>query len=149
MTKTSSERRWSTSSSHTETFKFPDFEQSPASRDSLPTYKEQAGSAKTFARTPSPNPKSKQNGTVHGGRWQPRRESHLAWGNTNGHVVGSGSRHCPQKSIGDAIRNIRTRRGSVSANAQEIAEALKAPVSLKLVVCHLQLESTSNMLIAP
>ena len=58
----------------------------------------------------------------------------MAWGNTNGHVVGPGSRHVPQKSLSDAIRTIRTRKGSVSANAQELAEALKAPVSFKLIV---------------
>lgn len=60
----------------------------------------------------------------------------MAWGNTNGHLVGPGSRHVPQKSLSDAIRTIRTRKGSVSANAQELAEALKAPVSFQLVVCH-------------
>lgn len=43
--------------------------------------------------------------------------------------------HGRQKSIGDAIRTIRTRRGSVSQNAHEIADALRAPVSPKLVVC--------------
>jgi solute carrier family 35 protein E1 len=42
--------------------------------------------------------------------------------------------HSRQKSLTDAFRTIRTRKGSVSANAQEIAEALKAPVSPKLIV---------------
>lgn len=138
MTSTSSERRWSASSSRTETFKFPDFEQPLPSRDSLTTHKEEERSAKTSARTPSPNPASKPNGILHSGRWQHRRDSHLAWGNTNGHLVGSGTRHGRQKSLSDAIRNIRTRKGSVSANAQELAEALKAPVSIKLVVGHMQ-----------
>ncbi|MCJ1262272.1 suppressor of loss of ypt1 [Lobaria immixta] len=133
MTSTSSERRWSSSSSRTETFKFPDFEQPLPPRDSLTIPKEE-DSAKTSARTPSPNHVSKPNGILHGGRWQQRRDSHLAWGNTNGHAVGPGSRHGRQKSLSDAIRNIRTRKGSVSANAQELAEALKAPVSIKLVV---------------
>lgn len=134
MTTSSSERRWSTSSSRAEAFKFPDFEQSLPSRGTLPIHKEHASSAKAHTKTPSPNPLSKSNGIVQGGRQ--RRESHVAWGNTNGHVVGPGSRHVPQKSLSDAIRTIRTRKGSVSANAQELAEALKAPVSFKLIVCY-------------
>lgn len=43
--------------------------------------------------------------------------------------------HGRQKSLSEAYKHIRTRKGSVSANAHEIAEALKAPVSWKLVVC--------------
>ncbi|KAF7543774.1 hypothetical protein G7Z17_g10463 [Cylindrodendrum hubeiense] len=42
--------------------------------------------------------------------------------------------HSRQKSLGDAFRNIRARNGSVSQNAQEIADALRAPVSPKLVI---------------
>lgn len=140
MTRSSSERRWSTSSNRAEAFKFPDFEQSlPLSRDreTLPVHKDQASSTKAYnTTTPSPNHLSKsKNSIVQGGRQ--RRESHVAWGNTNGHLVGPvGSRHVPQKSLSDAIRTIRTRKGSVSANAQELAEALKAPVSFQLVVCY-------------
>lgn len=143
MTTSSSERRWSTSSSRAEAFKFPDFEQSLPCRDTLPIHKEQASSANAYTKTPSPNPLSKSNSIVQGGRQ--RRESHLAWGNTNGHVVGPGSRHVPQKSLSDAIRTIRTRKGSVSANAQELAEALKAPVSFKLVVCYSYLKTYQSL----
>jgi solute carrier family 35 protein E1 len=39
-----------------------------------------------------------------------------------------------RKSVSDALNNFRTRQGSVSENAQELAEALKAPVSYKLIV---------------
>jgi len=39
-----------------------------------------------------------------------------------------------QKSLSDAFKVIKDRRGSVSENAAEIAEALKAPVSPRLVV---------------
>lgn len=52
----------------------------------------------------------------------------MAWTN------GQGTRHGRQKSLSDAIRTIKTRKGSVSANAHEIADALKAPVSVKLIV---------------
>lgn len=36
--------------------------------------------------------------------------------------------------MSEAIRTIRTRSGSVTQNAHELADALKAPVSPKLVV---------------
>lgn len=39
-----------------------------------------------------------------------------------------------QKSLSEAIKTIKDRRGSVVENAVEVAEALKAPVSPKLVV---------------
>jgi solute carrier family 35 protein E1 len=42
--------------------------------------------------------------------------------------------HQPKRSVSDAFRNIRARRGSVTENAQELAEALKAPISYTLVV---------------
>jgi solute carrier family 35 protein E1 len=47
---------------------------------------------------------------------------------------GHGHGHSRQKSLGDAFRTIRSRNGSVSQNAVEIADALKAPVSPKLIV---------------
>ena len=70
-----------------------------------------------------------------GERWQPRRESALrgsAW--TNGQS--STGKHNRQKSLSDAFKTIRTRRASVSANVHEIGDALKAPVSPKLIVRH-------------
>ena len=42
--------------------------------------------------------------------------------------------HKPRKSVSEAIHQFRTRRGSVSDNAQELAEALKAPISWQLIV---------------
>jgi hypothetical protein len=44
-----------------------------------------------------------------------------------------GNRH--RRSVSEALNRFRDRRGSVSENAQELAEALKAPVSYKLIVC--------------
>jgi solute carrier family 35 protein E1 len=77
-------------------------------------------------------------------RWQARRDSRLrgaSWGvssQTNGSGNGHGHSglkgHSRQKSLGDALRTIRTRKGSVSANVHEIGDALKAPVSPKLIV---------------
>ncbi|KAL3470408.1 triose-phosphate transporter family-domain-containing protein [Aspergillus californicus] len=39
----------------------------------------------------------------------------------------------PRKSISETISAIRTRNGSVSANAQDLAQALRAPVSYRLI----------------
>jgi hypothetical protein len=79
------------------------------------------------------------NGYINGApsvdRWQPRRDSGLReppW--TNGHTSTGGKGHGRQKSLSDAFRTIRTRNGSVSANVHEISDALKAPVSPKLIV---------------
>lgn len=44
-----------------------------------------------------------------------------------------------QSSITETFGHIRTRTQSVSKNAHEIAEALKAPVSYKLIVCSIRL----------
>jgi solute carrier family 35, member E1 len=93
-------------------------------------------------RARSPN---KSNGLANGhsqnqGRWQPRKDLVIegsSW--MNGKASSGGRPHGRQKSLSDAFRTIRTRRASMSANAQEIAEALKAPVSPKLIVCHLSL----------
>ncbi|EXJ91743.1 hypothetical protein A1O3_00293 [Capronia epimyces CBS 606.96] len=41
--------------------------------------------------------------------------------------------HRSRRSVSEAINKIRTRQGSVSENAQELAEALRAPVSYRLI----------------
>ncbi|KAJ5105127.1 hypothetical protein NUU61_002474 [Penicillium alfredii] len=61
--------------------------------------------------------------------WEPRKAGFYS--HANGSV--RSSKHRPRKSISDAITTIRTRNGSVSANAQELAQALSAPVSYKLI----------------
>ena len=43
-------------------------------------------------------------------------------------------KHKTNRSVSEALGSFRIRRGSVSENAQELAEALKAPVSYKLIV---------------
>ncbi|KZF20653.1 putative ER to Golgi transport protein [Xylona heveae TC161] len=62
--------------------------------------------------------------------WQTRKDNFMRW-NEEGHRAVGG--HGRQKSLSDALKTIRTRRGSVSANAHEIADALKAPVSPRLI----------------
>ena len=60
-------------------------------------------------------------------KWPSRRGSQPF---RNGRISG----HKSRRSVSDAFNKLRTRRGSVSENAQELAEALKAPVSYKLIV---------------
>lgn len=121
-------RRRSSSSNPKE--RFPDFDRSQFG-DYLATYDEKDEGA-TLSRTPSP---AKANGSIRNERWQPPRDNHLVWG--NGHLNVSGPRehgHARQKSLSDAFRTIRNRRASVSENAHEIAEALKAPISVRTIV---------------
>jgi solute carrier family 35 protein E1 len=60
--------------------------------------------------------------------WQARRSSRAPPG-------GARRGHGRQRSLSEAIQVIRGRNGSMSQNAAEIADALKAPVSPRLVVC--------------
>lgn len=83
-------------------------------------------------RHPSPTEFPLMNGTQPSDQWQSVRDNNMSWGNGRG--SNSGIRHGRQKSLSDAFKTIRTRRASVSANAHEIAEALKAPISVKLIV---------------
>ncbi|KAI9759395.1 MAG: suppressor of loss of ypt1 [Chaenotheca gracillima] len=84
-------------------------------------------------KSPSPAaPIAYANGPALNERWPPRKESSISWGNDVNR--GTGSRHGRQKSLSDALKTIRTRRGSVTDNAHELADALKAPVSAKLVI---------------
>ncbi|KAL9638614.1 MAG: hypothetical protein Q9164_001446 [Protoblastenia rupestris] len=127
MPSVTTERRRSSSNTKE---KFPDFDPSIGiNSESLRVYEEEH-QARSSARTPSP---SKANGLLHSEEWQPRKDNHLMWGNGSINVAGP-RQHGRQKSIGEAIRTIRTRSASVSENAHELAEALKAPLSVKLVV---------------
>lgn len=125
------ERRFSSASSHGETVKFPDFEDSTPS-DYLVPHPEEGESVKPVSRLSSPGTRPNLNGNLHNDRWQYKKDHHIAW--SNGHVKGATRGHGRQPSLSDAIRTMRTRKGSVSANAHEIAEALKAPVSVRLIV---------------
>ena len=89
------------------------------------------GNGIATARTPSP---LKANGDAprSSDRWLPvsRPDSQskgLGWS-------ASGRGHNRQKSLSEAFHHIRHRNGSVSQNAHEIADALRAPVSPKLIV---------------
>ena len=63
-------------------------------------------------------------------RWPPRRLSQrLHSARPEGTYM-----HRHRRSVSDALHRLRTRQGSVSESAQELAEALKAPISYKLIV---------------
>jgi solute carrier family 35 protein E1 len=109
------------------TFKFPAFQP-----DLLPTHEEEPFGVSS-SRTPSPNPPTEQNGSALLGKWQPRKD--MKYGRMNGAAQTPSSRHGRQKSLSEAFRTIRTRKASVSQNAHELADALKAPVSPRLIVC--------------
>ncbi|KAK4696587.1 solute carrier family 35, member E1, partial [Lecanoromycetidae sp. Uapishka_2] len=127
MPSASTERRWSSSSNTKE--KFPDFDGS-TSGEYPATYDEKNEGAITSSRSPSP---AKINGTPHNERWQPRKDNHLAWG--NGHInLAPPLQNRRQRSLSDAFKTIRSRKASVSENAHEIAEALKAPISFKIII---------------
>jgi solute carrier family 35 protein E1 len=72
-------------------------------------------------------------------RWRPAvmRDGSLSPGGARGSYSPSPSRSAGRartKSISDAFRTIRTRQGSISQNAQELAGALRVPLSPTLVV---------------
>lgn len=70
--------------------------------------------------------------------WEPKKAG--VFSREHGNGPARNSRHRPRKSISEAITTIRTRNASVSANAQELAQALKAPVSYQLIVrCYIQI----------
>ncbi|KAI4280119.1 MAG: hypothetical protein L6R38_004692 [Xanthoria sp. 2 TBL-2021] len=134
MTTATTERRWShqsSSSAQEESCRFPDLEPT-SSRDYLTTHEEEGDRHRIKGRTPSPQTWSGLNGGPRNDRWQARKDHHIAW--SNDHLSGTPAKHGRQKSISEAIKTIRTRKGSVSANAAELADALKAPVSVRLIV---------------
>ncbi|GAB7340784.1 hypothetical protein MBLNU457_7156t1 [Dothideomycetes sp. NU457] len=114
------------SSSQQPIVQFPNFTQ-----EQLANYDEHA--IRDSIDSPGPGPGLIQHQSSD--RWQPRKSATF-----NPHIFNDGPtrtggiRHGRQKSLSEAIRTVRTRHGSISQNAHEIAEALKAPISAKLVV---------------
>lgn len=83
--------------------------------------------------SPMPLPNGLPPGMHSSERWPARhtsRNQHWGWANGSAGTA----RHGRQKSLTEAISTVRTRKASISENAHEIAESLKAPVSLRLVV---------------
>jgi solute carrier family 35 protein E1 len=111
------------------TFKFPAFQP-----DLLPTPEENdLYYGQSSSRSASPHAAQANGSAIPADRWQPRKEARF--GAVNGLATGPSTRHGRQKSLSEAFRTIRTRKGSVSQNAHEVVDALKAPLSPKLIVC--------------
>lgn len=102
-------------------FKFP-----PVQSEQFPAFDERRRASSASPNGIYPDVSSNE-------RWTPRKDP--SWG--NGSMRKGVTRHGRQKSLSEAIRTIRGRHGSMSQNAQELAEALKAPVSPRLIVSHL------------
>lgn len=111
-------------------FKFPDYVEEHAVAD--------PGEDISRGPSPRPLPNGLPVGLHSSERWPAAKrasnpQAWVSWG-ANGSVAGP--RHARQKSLSEAIHTVRMRgRGaSISENAHEIAESLKAPVSFRLVV---------------
>jgi solute carrier family 35 protein E1 len=97
--------------------------------DQFPPFDEGLYQKTTESGEPQSNPTSKHEPSDH---WQPRKAGYLPRDYTKGPI--RPPKHRSRKSISEAITTIRTRNASVSANAQELAQALRAPVSYRLIV---------------
>ena len=101
----------------------------------FPSFDDQFRTYEPAAITESPLETTSSNSVVPEYKWPARRGSQTL---RNGRASG----HKSRRSVSDAFSKLRTRQGSVSENAQELAEALKAPVSYKLIVCRILLLSS-------
>ncbi|KAL2185297.1 TPT-domain-containing protein [Thermothelomyces heterothallicus CBS 203.75] len=107
-------------SAHGEAEKFPDFDP-----------------GQTFPNAqPSGQQRWQQNGFPSGngdasylGRWHPRRDSRVKWGPRE--PISTPSTRAKTNGITSAVHRIRS--ASMGQNAHEIAEALRAPISWKLI----------------
>ena len=106
--------------------------------DQVPPYEETLDSSIGSGRlSASPSVKYTSNEM-----WEPRKSAFYSRDHPNGPL--RNPKHRPRKSISEAITTIRTRHGSMSANAHELAEALRAPVSYRLIVCCTQFFSQGH-----
>lgn len=106
------------------TFKFPSYPP-----DTIPEQDEYTAAEESSDRGVSPGPSS-----TDASAWTPQKKAGRMFANG---IPGRSDRRGRQKSLSEALRTIHNRRGSVTDNAREIGEALKAPVSFKLIVSDL------------
>lgn len=109
--------------------KMPTSQPTSSPIDKFPPYEESLDAAMGASR-PNASPSVRY---APSDLWEPRKSSFYAREHPNG--AARVPKHRPRKSISEALTTIRARNGSVSANAQELAEALRAPVSYRLIVC--------------
>ncbi|KAJ4307051.1 hypothetical protein N0V88_000426 [Collariella sp. IMI 366227] len=106
------------SETNEETEKFPDFDAGhlvPNGQPAGPRWQ------------PNGFPNGNGTATNSSGRWHARRDSRVRWAAGPGGAQG----HARQSSISNTIHRMRS--GSMSQNAHEIADALRAPISWKLI----------------
>ncbi|TKA64166.1 hypothetical protein B0A55_10714 [Friedmanniomyces simplex] len=128
------ERRRSSSANPNGNFKFPrfsqDFQQDEFHDEALEDISEIPRD-----RTPKPLEHGLPNGLHSSERWPGRKSSRMQqWSALANGAAGGGMRHGRQKSLTEAIKTVRMRKMSISETAHEVADSLKAPVSMKLVV---------------
>ncbi|KAI9053941.1 hypothetical protein LZ554_002885 [Drepanopeziza brunnea f. sp. 'monogermtubi'] len=114
-------------------FKFPG-DSEPTQRTSMekfPDLFESPDSQSPYLSSPTVS-NGYMDGSSSADRWQSLKDSGLRGSAWNGQAS-IGGKHGRQQSLSDAFRTIRTRKGSISANVHEVADALKAPVSPKLI----------------
>lgn len=122
----------------TSTFRFPSLPRDVTREPDAPTPTEYDNDDKAT------NPTASTNGGPRESRWGARKTGSSIFPGSSPFY---GARRARQKSLSEALRNIHNRRGSVSDNAHEIAEALKAPVSPKLIVSWETVEILRTLLI--
>lgn len=133
-----SHHRDSSTSSQVSKVHFPDYPNNPRYSEDAVKENEAHLSPKEFTF-----PSQQANGAPKQQKWQARMKDRVSFA-----LPGGSERRARQKSLSEAWHTIRQRRGSVTDNAREIGEALKAPVSPALVVRleipPLKYPSTSN-----
>jgi len=131
---TGPERRRSSSANPNGNFKFPRFSQD-FQPDEFHDEALEDISEIPRDRTPKPREHGLPNGLHSSERWPGRNSSRMQrWSALANGADGGGTRHGRQKSLSEAIKTVRTRKMSISETAHEVADSLKAPVSMKLVV---------------
>ncbi|CAN8103847.1 unnamed protein product [Discula destructiva] len=117
----------SVDSRDTATEKFPDFEASSSNYNPSP-----AASGRSNGK---PNSYANSSAAFAADHWRPRSQSTARGGKWTASLPGQPTRgHGRQKSINEAFRDIRVRGASVSQNAHQVAGALRAPVSPRLII---------------
>lgn len=119
------------SPAHNGTEKFPDFDAAHVFDSSAPNGggRQQQQNGYGYSRESATQQQPEQRWHAHA---HARRDSRVKWapGAASSHAYGHARK---RSSISTAIHRMRS--GSMSQNAHEIADALRAPVSWKLIVC--------------
>ncbi|SZF03321.1 unnamed protein product [Blumeria hordei] len=102
------------------------------STEKFPDHRESIENSSTSSSSPIKQPEYVSNvGNLE--RWLPRKDSLRGDVRANGHP-NNGSRSFRQKSLSEAISAIKTPKVNIPSNVHEVTDALKAPVSAKLII---------------